>query len=276
MSSGMQKTVRDFFARHGGVSFGALGAGENRLELDLEPWGIPTRFFAAEERPELVERYRAANVFAFPGELALPGWVLSDLYLLPGALGLLLAPASLLAPPLRKRLELKPEDEAIVAAYLGAPTVTRHLFIGVSLISLAPGLQAGAWVKSLTLKMLRAERMRGVAQWANPSVRVHTRLGPLRVVGPVPGIHEFRERSFVYETHLRDERMWQACMARRIDIAPTEKVPAGDLERLGAVLAAAQAGELVHVVPPGLDAHGNVLLRWGELPPVTYKGGHAP
>jgi len=272
----MRDTVRDFFSRHPDVSLGALGANENRLELDLEPWGTPVRFFAAEERPDLVERYRAANLFAFPGELLLPGWVLSDLYLLPGAIGLLLAPARTLAPDRRKRLDLHADDEAIVAAYLGAPTVTRGLFIGVSLISLLPGLQAGAWVKSLTLKMLRADRMRGVAQWQNPSVRVHTRLAPLRIVGPVPGIHEFRSKSFVYETMLRDERMWQACMARRIHVPPSERIPAADTDRLGAVLARAEAGELVHVVPPGLDAQGNVLLHWGELPPITYKGEPPP
>lgn len=264
----MESLAADFFARHPEMSLGALGAGANEKELDLAPFGQPVRYFAAERHAELVERYRAANLFAFPGALALPGWVLSDLYLLPGAIGLMLCPARELKLPLRKRLQLQADDEAIAAAYLGAPTVTPGLFIGVSLISLLPGIHAGAWIKALTLRMLRATRMRGVAQWANPSVRVHTRMGPLRVVGAVPGTHEFRAKSFVYETDLADPRRWGEAMARRLSMPPTRRVKTDDLETLGGVLHRAEAGEPVYIVPPGLDPSGQVLLHEGPLAPT--------
>ncbi len=262
----MHELAREFFARHPLVSFAGLGARDNAARLDLSPFGVDATYHAAESAPELVERYRAANLFSFPGELALPGWVLSDLYLLPGALGLLTCPARHLRPPVRRRLGLGPDDLAIAAGYLGAPTVTPGLFIGVSLISLLPGIHAGTWVKALTLRMLRAQRMRGVAQWANPSVRVHTRMGPLRVVGAVPGIHEFRSRSFVYETRLDDERTWEASMSRRIALEPTLRVHSSDEAALGRVLARAEAGESLHVVAPGLDTSGHVLLFEGEPP----------
>jgi hypothetical protein len=263
----LESLASEFFARHPDVSLAALGAGANSAALDLAPFGRQLRYYAAEREPALVERYRSANQYAFPGELALPGWVLSDLYLMPGAIGLFTCPATTLNVPLRKRLGLHADDQAIAAAYLGAPTVTPGLFIGVSLISLVPGIHAGAWIKALTLRMLRATRMRGVAQWQNPSVRVHTRMGPLRIVGPVPGTHEFRERSFVYETDLSDDRVWGEAMARRLSIAPTRRVRPDDLATLGRILDRAEEGEPIFVVPPGLTPQGEVLLHEGTQKP---------
>jgi hypothetical protein len=256
----MRALSADFFARHPDLSFAALGAKANAGALDLAPFGQGARYLAAEEHPELVQRYSAANRFSFPGELALPGWVLSDLYLLPGAIGLLLCPAARLTPAVRERLDLHPDDEAIAAAYVAAPTVTPGLFIGVSLISLVRGIHAGAWVKALTLSMVKARRLRGVAQWSNPSLRVHTRMGPLRVVGPVPGLHELRARSFVYESDLGDEALWEAAMTRRLALAPTRRIDSRDTEALGHVLDRAGAGERILVPPPGLDADGQLLL----------------
>ena len=256
----MKSLAADFFSRHPELTLAALGAGANAQALDLAPFGQSVRFHAAEQHPRIVERYRVANQYAFPGELALPGWVLSDLYLLPGVIGLLTCSARELKPAVRKRLELSPDDEAIAAAYVAAPGIVPHMGIGVSLISLVPHIQAGTWVKALTIKMMRLTRLRGVAQWANPAVRVHTRMGPLRIVGPVPGTHEFRTRSFVYESDLTDETAWTDAMARRTQLAPTRKIPSGDLVELGKLLDRAEAGERILVVPPGLDTAGNVLI----------------
>lgn len=259
----MQTLCAEFFARHPDLGLAALGAADNASSLDLAPFGRTAQYFDAEHHPQLVERYRAANLFSFPGELALPGWVLSDLYLLPGAIGLLVCPARSLKPAVRKRLELGLDDEAIAAAYLAAPSVTPGLFIGVSLFSVDPGIQAGTWVKALTLKMLRAKKLRGVAQWSNPSVRVHTRMGSIRVVGRVPGIHEFRSRSFVYESDLTDEAQWTAAMGRKLSVAPTRKIKSDDMEELGKVLDRVEAGERIMIPPPGLDLDGNVLICEG-------------
>jgi hypothetical protein len=256
----LEALTEDFFARHPELSLGALGASLNAAALDLRPFGREARYFNAERHPALVERYRAANLYSFPGELALPGWVLSDLYLLPGVIGLLLCPATELKPAIRKRLELHPDDEAIAAAYVAAPSVTPGLFIGVSLISLFPEIRAGAWVKALTLKMLRAKKLRGIAQWSNPSIRVHTRMGPMRVVGPVPGTHEFRARSFVYESDLADEALWGEAMARRQVSPPTCRIKSDDLPALAELLARAEAGEVITLTPPGLDASGYLLI----------------
>jgi hypothetical protein len=142
--------------------------------------------------------------------------------------------------------------------------VVPGLFIGVSLLSFVRGIRAGSWVKMLTLRMLRARRMRGVAQWNNPSLRVHTRLGPLRLVGSVPGEHEYADRSFLYETELTDEARQVAAMERKLVLPPTLRVPVEDTATLGSLLRRAEEGEALHLVPPGVE-EGRILVHEGPL-----------
>lgn len=169
------------------LHFCALGSAANRASLDLCPLGVPAEFLDAADHPEVVQRYLEANRRAFPPPLELPGWVLVDLYLMPGAIGLLL------------------DGDEIVAAYVAAPTVQQGTVVGVSLFSHRPGLGLGVRVKRLTLAMLRAEVQRGITQWASPSMRTHTRIGPMRVEGPAPRVHG-ADGSFVYRIELSAPR----------------------------------------------------------------------
>ncbi|WP_224244810.1 hypothetical protein [Hyalangium gracile] len=260
----MHVLADSFFARHSELSLAALGAAANAEALDLKPVGVPVKFLPAEHHGDLVRQYRELNQLAFQA-IGVPNWVLSDLYLLPGAIGLLRCPARMLDEKARERLGLAPEALAIGAAYYAAPSVVPGLFIGVSMLSFVRGLRAGSWIKMLTLRMLRARRMRGVAQWNNPSLRVHTRLGPLRLVGMVPGDHDYADRSFLYETELVDEVRQVAAMERQLHIPPTLRVAVDDHEALAELLRRAEEGELLHIVPPGVEA-GRILVHEGPLP----------
>ncbi len=260
----MHVLAANFFARHPELSLAALGAAANGEALDLKPAGVPVKFLPAEHHTELVRQYRELNQLAFHS-LGVPSWVLSDLYLLPGAIGLLRCPARMLDDKARERLKLAHEELAIGAAYYAAPSVVPGLFIGVSLLSFVRGIRAGSWVKMLTLKMLRARRMRGVAQWNNPSVRVHTRLGPLRLVGRVPGDHDYADRSFLYETEFVDEVRQVAAMERQLHLPPTLRISVDDTAALTELLRRAEEGEVLHIVPPGAEA-GRVLVHEGPLP----------
>jgi hypothetical protein len=262
-ASALTRQAEAFLAQHPGVSMMALGSGEHADSLDLSPLGVPVHYLPAERNLDLAMQYLALNQLAFGG-IGVPRWVLSDLYLLPGAIGLLRCPARMVKPQVREQLGLADEDPTIGAAYFAAPSVTPGLFIGVSLLSFLPGTGAAAWVKVLTLNMLRAKRLRGVAQWDNPSVRVHARLGPLRLVGRVPGGHEYGERTFVYETDVSDGTRVAEAMERKSSLAPTRRVSVTDLPTLSGLLDRAEAGEVLHLVPPGQDA-GHVLVREGAL-----------
>lgn len=258
----MHDLTRAFFSAHPDLSLAALGARDNARALDLSPFGQPARYLAAEESRALIERYRAVNELAFAPVFFLPGWVLADLFLLPGAIGLLLGPARRLREATRERLGLHPEDETILASYFAAASLTPGLFAAASLFCLAPGLGAGAWIKALTLRMLRAERLRGVVQWDNASVRTHARLGPLELIGPAPEGHERAAVSFVYELDLRDEGRLRAAMEKKLTLPVTQRIEPQDRQAQRALLGRVTRGEVrAQIVPPGLDETGAVLLQ---------------
>ncbi len=58
---------------------------------------------------------------------------------------------------------------------------------------------------------------------------------------------------------------WTLAMARKTSASPSEKIPSTDSDRLQLLCDRAEDGELIYVVPPGLDAGGNVLLHYGAL-----------
>lgn len=266
----MHVLAERFFARHPELSLAALGAAANEEALDLKPAGVPVKFLPAELHVETVRQYRELNQLAFQ-VIGVPRWVLSDLYLLPSAIGLLRCPARMLEDKARQLLGLSGEALAIGAAYYAAPSVVPGMFIGVSMLSFVRGIRAGSWVKMLTLRMLRARRVRGVAQWHNPSLRVHTRLGPLRLVGRVPGEHEYADRSFLYETELGDEVRQVAAMERQLRLPPTLHVDLDDTTALTGLLRRAEEGEELHLVPPGVEA-GRILVHEGPLPEERAPG----
>jgi hypothetical protein len=252
----MEHLAAEYFRANPDLQFAALGPQDNARALELRPYGVKTLWLPAEAHPEVAEAYLLLNHRAFP-RLPLARWVLSDLYLLPGVVGLLLGPPGCLDPGFGGARPIAAADgRVILAAYVGAPSVHRGTFIGVSLLSFAHGLQAGAWVKVLTARLLQAERIRGVVQWDNLSMRVHTRLGPLRVVGPVPGGHELSARSLVYESELTDEAVVALAMKRQLRLAGVTPLRMEGPHAHAALLA--RAGH--YIAPPGLDEHSRVLL----------------
>jgi hypothetical protein len=262
----MHALIADFLRKNPEHSFRALGARQNREALDLDPYGHPVEFLDAALHPAWVGRYHAANLARFPGPLTLPGWVLVDFYLMPAAIGLLTCPARLLdvRPP-----GLADDDEGIAAAYYAAPSLVPGTVVGVSLISLREGLGGAAILKALTLEMLRARTQRGIAQWNNRSLRVHTRLGPLRLEGPVPSAHARAAESFSYTVDLTDQARLAEAMTRPRGADPEAPsgaawIPVDDRATLDALLARAAEGEAVDILPPGLSEGGSkVLVRRG-------------
>ena len=234
--------------RHG-FRFAPLGSSAARPHLDLAPFGVRADFLDAAREPGWVARYHAVNQARFGGALALPGWVLVDLYLLPSAVGLLL------------------DGDDIVAAYYAAPSLEAGTVVGVSLLSMREGIGAGWAVKALTLAMYRARVQRGVTQWRNRALRVHTRFGALTVEGRAPAAHGAAAESFVY----------------RVDLGGAPQ-PAGRPVPVEEAAARASAGEPVRIVAPGGDGQrvwiaeegdggtqGHELRDRGGLPPAIPR-----
>jgi hypothetical protein len=177
--------ARPFLERAPWVRVVALGCPEVADALDLAPFGVPVTFVDAVRDTARVARYLEANRARFGGAVALPGWVLADLYLMPAAVTVL-------------------EDSSgeVLAAYYAAPTVEPGCVVGVSLFSTREGLGAATAAKALGLGILRARTARGVTQWRSRALRVHARFGDLSVEGPAPAVHGLAGESFRYRTEL--------------------------------------------------------------------------
>ncbi len=183
--SGLASLAQVFLARHPSVRVVALGCPEVAGALDLAPFGVPVTFVDAVRDAARVERYHAANRARFGGAVALPGWVLADLYLMPAAVTV-----------------LEEDDGSVLAAYYAAPTLEAGCVVGVSLLSMREGSGAGTAAKALGLGILRARVARGVTQWRGRALGVHARFGDLVVEGPAPAVHGLAEESFRYRTVL--------------------------------------------------------------------------
>ena len=254
----MNDLFHDYFSGNPGLELWALGSRIHKGAIDRRPYGVPCRFVASEDHPDIVKAYLSLNRRAFSGELALPGWVLTDLYLVPGVVGLLVAPLG----DLQLRFDTPDlgDGRGIVAAYYASPSLRPGMFVGVSLISAVPGLRAGPRIKVLTLRMYRANSVRGVSSWDSKPIRAHSRLGPMQIVGSTPGPHERAARSFVYQTSLIDEEVLKAALTGSLDVPVLERPSVTDLDALGSLLARAEAGERLVIAPPGVDSEGQVCI----------------
>lgn len=209
----------------------ALGHPVHQEHLDLAPFGESATFVDATREPSWLRAYQQANDEAFAaGSLGLPGWVLVDLYVMPTVIGMLV------------------EADRIVAAYVAVPTIAPGVFMGCSLLSRAPGSGLAARVKVLTLRMLKARSQRGITQITSRSVGVHTRVGPLRIEGRAPEIHERSNESFVYSIDLSTDAAWErARHGARIAASENEELHPRDAHTLSRLVERVSRGETLWI-----------------------------
>jgi hypothetical protein len=257
----MQNLVKNYVDEHG-LELWALGSVAHRRVVSPTPFGLEARYIDAESHPQLVSTYMSANRQAFSGPLALPGWVLTDLYLLPGVVGLFVGSTDTIET--RWPVEKLPDGRSILAAYYAAPSLAPGLFIGVSLLSAASGIGAGAMIKALTLKMNNASRLRGVSRWSAPAIRAHVSVGPLQLLSRTPGPHENEATSFVYETSVANELRLRQSLRGEHAVEIVDRVGLDDQGGLDAVMGRVAVGENLAIVSPGVDDQGRVCLGYHD------------
>lgn len=239
--------------------------------LDLTPCGVPVTpldFLGPYERAwkleDLMRTYNVLNATAFGAKgIPLPNWVMIDLGLLPaGFLLVTLDPPRAAAaaddpardPRTRRRIaEVLPavlaeadrlgyEGPIPVAGYCAAPTPDRDAWVGWSLCSAIPGL--GTIAKGLALEVYGARSLTGVAQFYDPSLRVHRKFGPMQLLAAVLDLHTVAH-TMAYRTDVFG--------AEDADARPTLMLDARDLEAQRELQRRLDAGSHEYfILPPGL------------------------
>jgi nucleoside-diphosphate-sugar epimerase len=137
--------------------------------------------------------------------LGMPLWVFLDCCTLPSAMVGFAAPRESVPEDLARRLD---PDGGLgwlgISEYMGLPSLEPGTVVGVSLFSLARGLHLGTRSKALGLFALRARKQVGVAQYANPSVRLHLAFGDLELLASRAPVHSRPEETFVYTAPVPD------------------------------------------------------------------------
>ncbi len=218
--------------------------------------------------------------------LGMPLWVFLDCCTLPSAMVGFAAPRDALPEDLARRLD--PDGSLAwlgVSEYMGLPSLEPGTVVGVSLFSLGRGVHLGTRSKALGLFALRARRQVGVAQYANPSVRLHLAFGDLELLAPRAPVHSRPEETFVYTAPVPDPGRLAAMVGGRAlerkERAPRAATHAFDPRRKEEVDAfVARAGRFA-IVGTGLVEDGEltqleVAALESEAAPETPAGSVAP
>jgi nucleoside-diphosphate-sugar epimerase len=192
--------------------------------------------------------------------LGMPLWVFLDCCTLPSAMVGFAAPREAIPEDLARRLD---PDGGLswlgVSEYMALPSLEPGTVVGVSLFSLARGLHLGSRSKALGLFALRARRQVGVAQYANPSVRLHLAFGDLELLATRAPVHSRPEETFVYTTPVPDPGRLAAMVGGRAlerkERAPRAATHAFDPRRKAEVDSfVAQAGRFAIVGAGSVEA----------------------
>ena len=264
--------------------------GDVLKQLDLAPFGValePVDFLAAARRggdvADLMRVYNVLNETAF-GDKGIPlqNWVMIDLGLLPSAFLLITLPRArarallhegthaggahaegtpaegsrtqrVLSAVLGEALRLGYEGPIPIAGYCAAPTPVPGSWVGWSLCSAIPGL--GTTAKALALAAYRARTLTGVAQFGDPSLRVHRKFGRMRVLAAVVDLHPV-PCTMIYRSELGEEDSSER---------PTMMMSCQDTEAQREIQRKIDAGtSRFYVLSPGLlDGQVPILERSG-------------
>jgi hypothetical protein len=180
------------------------------------------------ESAQILERLRALDSACFgPGGMAMPRWILLDGAGLSGAIIGLATPAEQASASVRELLGLTPFDTGLIpySMYIAIPSFESDTWVGHNLASLAVSRPEGedlrglgGLTKAIALRALGARRQLGAAQWDSVALRVHARLGPLRLLTAWTPAHT-KPWTFTYAAEINEAHL------RHLARDPTGRVP---------------------------------------------------
>jgi hypothetical protein len=270
--------------------------GEVLERLDAAPFGVEVElvdFLAAAQRDwdvaDLMRVYNVLNETAF-GDKGIPlqNWVMIDLGLLPSAFLLITLPLArvrallpegshgegghaegghaegghtegsrtqrVLSAVLAEAVRLGYDGPIPVAGYCAAPTPVPGGWVGWSLCSAIPGL--GTTAKALGLAAYRARTLTGVAQFCDPSVRIHRKFGRMQVLAAVVDLHPV-PCTMIYRSELGEDDLGER---------PTMMINCHDTEAQREIQRKIDAGtSRFYILSPGL-ADGQVPILERQVP----------
>ena len=141
----------------------------------------------------------------------MPRWVFYDAAELPGGIVGFGRRAGALPPRLAELLRVPPGYGGLVplSMYIAIPTLAPGVWVGHNLASLREQAQGdalrglGSLTKAVALKVFRATAQIGATQWDSRALRVHARLGALRLLTAWTPAHTY-PATLTYQATIDD------------------------------------------------------------------------
>lgn len=208
-----------------------------RAQFHSASW-LPSAIFADALDPQQAGFCLAlnrANCLAYDGTpqmgtaataLGMPRWVMLDCCLLPSLIVGFAAPREAIPAAWADQIDPTKEEPWLgVSEYIALPAAFGSEVVGVSLFSLASGLHLGRRTKALGLQLLQRQTQTGVAQYQNPSLRLHLAFGDLAVSAPQVRVHSRPGETFVYRVRVPEMDVLDALRAGEISQVPRPSRP---------------------------------------------------
>lgn len=192
----------------------------SRLNTDLDLHDdIVVLQIEDEANTEFCRLQTYANQLTFGGikSRSVPAWVSLDCAIMPTAVTGFMLSADDTPDELWDLLEIDDDYDGWVpvSQYCAALTVEPGCVSGFSLHSYISNQGIATRTKALALAVLDAKAQVGVAQFHDPTIRVHTRFGPIEVLVHRPIIHAHTDDTFLYRLLLPELRVLEQ-MAREV------------------------------------------------------------
>lgn len=234
--------------------------------LNTKPFGVDADIFLMDDADDapFMEAYLLSNSLSFSSpNLKMPHWVLIDCALMQTAVVGFTLPKADVPSDLRAYYE---KDEKIdftrlsripVSGQISATNIDQASMTGISLFSLGKQLhhagKLGLLTKTLSLEVYGARRFPayyGIAQYHNPSLRVHGRFTKcMEIHQPIVLLHPMREMTFIYKMAL-DYDAHTIDTAEHETVEPTFWLNAYDTEQKRVMEHGIKNGKRYIIAPP--------------------------
>lgn len=267
-----------------------IAASERLLaSLNVQPFGVKARCFTMEnpEHHMFHEAYLLSNSLSFRSpDLKMPHWVLIDCALMQTAIVGFMKPVDTFADSFLhyyrsdRFIDFSKLTHIPVSGQIASPAIDGQSLTGISLFSLARQIEGegaeagmGLYTKALAFEVHGHERYPyyyGIAQYNNPSLRIHGRFAPqMEIYNPIVPLHPAKDMTLVYKTAIAFDPYTLDAAQHPPAPTPSYWMAADDVAKKQEMIEGIKKGKRYIIAPPfQVEKDGKILLPIIEEKPL--------
>ncbi len=212
-----------------------LGNQENICEFDMNPFDASAHYIdpLLTSNKTFIDLLIQLDGLSYGDKkLGMEKWVALDCGMLPSAFIGLAKSVNSLDDCLKDKFDLPDGYVGFVpvSMYCAIPSAKKGSWISHSLASIVQGKGLGLLTKVLGLKIFRAQEIKGIAQYNNSSVKIHTKISNLKLISALTSAHSIPEMTFVYQHKIDQDKLEEVLNGSHSSQQPSFLLNVKDLE----------------------------------------------